>query len=748
MKRFKLIISFVLIVMILFPFSVLPVNASTYYDLVKDSKASENFTDDKVDVGCDSTQRRYTDYSQYNNYTIIDEQTVEVRATQHTTYAAKVPAILIVDGAFRPNDTNDFSFEVSVEGNLAGDAMVKLQPDNSFTLSSYGKDAISASITQEKTNFTYEDGVRINSPVSTMGYGEVQDMTAGLWFGTWNYNIRFLPIIDYDCYTWADDDYTTGQITGITELGKDKLETFGIMLFPEPNETDNYDGVKSISSEVSTLTRGIERTDCDIVIPKTLERIEDSVLGQSPFGFGTVNKVIFEKPSSLKYIGDYAFVCANIKEPIEIPASVEELGDHSLSEINGYMSNSAKYIYFSFEPGSQLKTIGKEAFRYANVTGKLILPDGLETIGEEAFAYCNYTEVVIPDSVTTIGDHAFEKRMVNGSSPAIKLNFPKNLTNWNEAFAYSTITQFSLPETVTSIPKNAFRSCSSLKQITIPSNVTRIGEYAFAYTAISKITIPNSVEYLGYSAFNGTNITELIIPDSVTEIGGFCYSGESSPVCNCKKLTSITIGKNTPNLDKFTFSTLENLTTVTLNGTENINDETFKQCKSLTTLIIKPGVKTIGLNAFLSCPKLTKVNFTGSINEWMQIDFADMYSDPTYITKNLYLNNSLVTSLTIPGWIDYIGGSGFDKGRCFAWTALTSAVIQDGATAINGYAFNNCSNLAYISIPQSITSIGSGAFQYCKKLTSVSLPSNITEIAPYTFSSSGLTAISIPFRYQ
>ncbi|MBQ6380237.1 MAG: leucine-rich repeat domain-containing protein [Clostridia bacterium] len=744
MKRFKLIISFVLIVMVVFPFSILPVNASSYYDLVKDSKASENFDDDKVNVGIDETQRRNTDYSVYNTYNIIGEQTVEVRATQHTTYTAKVPAILIVDGAFKPNDTNDFSFEVSVEGNIAGDAMVKLQPDNSFMLSSYGKDEIPASITQEKTKFTYEDGVRINNPVSTMGFGKVQNMTAGLWFGSWNYNIRLLPIVDYDCYTWADDDYTTGQITGITELGKDKLETFGIMLFPEPNEADNYDGVKSISSDVSALTKGIDRTDCDIVIPKTLERIEDSVGSQSPFGFGTVNKVIFEKPSSLKYIGNCAFTCANIKEPIEIPASVEELGTLALAEINGYLSNSSKYAYISFEQGSKLKTIGDQAFRYANVTGKLILPEGLETIGTEAFSYCNYSEIAIPDSVTTIENHAFSKRTANGTSPFLKLNFPANLTNWSEAFAYSAITQFVIPDTITIIPANAFKSCSNLTKITMSPNLTRIGGYAFAYTALSSVTIPDKVEYLGHSAFNGTKLTSLVLPDSINELGGSCNYGEESPVYNCKLLTSITIGKNTPNLDKFNFSSLTKLATITLNGTKNIASSAFARCAALTTLNINPGVETIGSNAFSGCSKLIKVNFTGTINEWFHISFENAGSDPTFITRALYLNNKPVTSITIPSWLENVGASYSEGNRCVAWTPLTSVVIEEGVSEINSGAFENCSNLTYIKLPQSLTRIGSNAFSYCSQLKSIVLPSDITEIESNTFSSSGLTSITIP----
>jgi len=742
-KKMKHLIAFMLIVMMIVPFSTFAANASTYYDLVTDSKASENFNDDKVNAGIDKTQKRSTEYNEYRQYNIVDEQTVIVTATQHTTYTAKVPAILIVDGAFKPNGTNNFSFQVSVEGNLAGDALVKLQPDNSFTLSSYGKEDIPASISQEKTKFTYADGVRIDNPVVSSGTGKVQNMTAGLWYGTWNYNIRFLPIVDYDCYTWADDDYTTGQITGITEIGKDKLETFGIMLFPEPNEADNYEGVTSISSDVSTLMREIERTDCDIVIPNTVERIEDSTLGNSPFGFAKANKIIFEKPSKIKYLGTYAFSCANIKEPIEIPSSVEEIAMHALSEINGYLMNVQTAVTFTFEEPSNLKTIGKEAFRYCNVTGKLVLPDGLKTIEESAFAYCAYTEIVLPDTVETIGRTAFERRLVNGTSPIIKLNFPSSLVNWDEAFEYSTIQTITLPSNLTAIPKNSFRGCTSLSSINIPSSVTRIGEYAFSNTALSSVTLPNNLEFLGSSSFGNTKLTSFVVPDSVNEIGGFCYSGESSPVYNCKKLTSITLGRNTP-LEKFNFKELENLTLVNIHGTKSISENAFRQCKKLETINIDPGVEYIEKGAFLVGSVLKKVNFNGSLEQWLNIELEDYTSDPTYSVKTLYLNNQAVKGITIPASVGIVGGKFSQVGRSFNWNTLTSVVIENGVTKIDSSAFSGCANLSYISIPESVVSIGSSAFEGCSSLAAINLPSGLTEIANYAFSKTSLKQITIP----
>ena len=69
----------------------------------------------------------------------------------------------------------------------------------------------------------------------------------------------------------------------------------------------------------------------------------------------------------------------------------------------------------------------------------------------------------------------------------------------------------------------------------------------------------------------------------------------------------------------------------------------------------------------------------------------------------------------------------------------------DRVTGIGEYAFQNCSSLTSVSIPESVTDIGTGAFLYCSALTSVDLPSGITTIAPGTFFwCTSLQSVAIP----
>lgn len=66
-------------------------------------------------------------------------------------------------------------------------------------------------------------------------------------------------------------------------------------------------------------------------------------------------------------------------------------------------------------------------------------------------------------------------------------------------------------------------------------------------------------------------------------------------------------------------------------------------------------------------------------------------------------------------------------------------------TAIAGYAFNGCSSLTNVTIPDSVTSIGHGAFSGCSGLMSVTIPDSVSFIGNYVFRGcSRLTSVTIP----
>ena len=66
-------------------------------------------------------------------------------------------------------------------------------------------------------------------------------------------------------------------------------------------------------------------------------------------------------------------------------------------------------------------------------------------------------------------------------------------------------------------------------------------------------------------------------------------------------------------------------------------------------------------------------------------------------------------------------------------------------TSIADYAFDDCTGLTSITIPNSVTEIGIYAFSSCTGLTSIVIPNSVTSIANYAFENcTGLTSVTIP----
>ena len=82
--------------------------------------------------------------------------------------------------------------------------------------------------------------------------------------------------------------------------------------------------------------------------------------------------------------------------------------------------------------------------------------------------------------------------------------------------------------------------------------------------------------------------------------------------------------------------------------------------------------------------------------------------------------------------------------HAFANKEITSVVLPDSFTFIDGYAFMNCRNLTSVVIPSNVNSIGDAAFWNCTSLTSISIPESVTFIGACAFAGcTGIQAIDV-----
>ena len=132
-----------------------------------------------------------------------------------------------------------------------------------------------------------------------------------------------------------------------------------------------------------------------------------------------------------------------------------------------------------------------------------------------------------------------------------------------EAFMYCfALESVNLPESVTYIGASAFNGCRSLCEINLPDGLTRIEERTFYYCeGLSNIKLPETVTYIGKNAFTRCAFTELTVPDHITYIGEYAFSG-------CKSLTTVYIPEGT-RVMRCVFNGCDSLETVVYGGTRD-----------------------------------------------------------------------------------------------------------------------------------------------------------------------------------
>ncbi|MBR4726705.1 MAG: leucine-rich repeat protein [Clostridia bacterium] len=112
----------------------------------------------------------------------------------------------------------------------------------------------------------------------------------------------------------------------------------------------------------------------------------------------------------------------------------------------------------------------------------------------------------------------------------------------------------------------------------------------------------------------------------------------------------------------------------------------------------------------------------------------------TRIDQNAFENCTRLTSVTMPESVVSIGSSAFS-----GCTGLTQVTIPDSVTSMGSSAFIDCTGLTHATIPDSVTSIEDEAFRNCLGLTSITFGKSVTHIGYEAFQGcTGLTSIMIP----
>ena len=229
---------------------------------------------------------------------------------------------------------------------------------------------------------------------------------------------------------------------------------------------------------------------------------------------------------SLRTIGKEAFYWCAFTGSLTIPEGVAEIADGAFSSLHQF--NRDGMFNGTLTLPSTLKTIGAEAFAYADFSGELLIPDGVTSIGANAFAECDGFggTLSLPDSVKTVGEWAFYQ-----CEGFTGLKLPAGLTKIEKlsfAFMAGLKTEVAIPEGVTEIGEGAFE-CSYMPSVRLPSTLKKIEKQAFMHAHnLTKITLPDGLETIGDEAFDGCRFKKaIVLPASIKSIGKKAFYGYS-----------------------------------------------------------------------------------------------------------------------------------------------------------------------------------------------------------------------------
>jgi hypothetical protein len=164
----------------------------------------------------------------------------------------------------------------------------------------------------------------------------------------------------------------------------------------------------------------------------------------------------------------------------------------------------------------------------------------------------------------------------------------------------------------------------------------------------------------------------------------------------------------------------------------------FFRKSTIHSITIPSTITRIGQDAFYFCESLENV-YISDLSAWCKIEFDGSRATPMYYASNLYLNNELLTDVTIPEDITQLADFTFHSCE-----SLTSVTVPKTATEIGYYSLSKCTNLSNITLPDGLKRIDECAFLGCTALEEITIPESVTEIGDHAFAACGLTTFTVP----
>ena len=522
-------------------------------------------------------------------------------------------------------------------------------------------------------------------------------------------------------------------------------------------------------------------------------------IGESAFANSTVTKVFLSE--GLVTIGAKAFYNCDKLTSLSIPSTVTEVASNAFD-------GSKLLTEFIFYPVTPPTITGTYTAPQLQKKAEIYIPDDAYDANSYSSAWGggNFTFEPLAKNKVLVGDLYYhfnlcsrQAEVRSGEYTFTSLTIPS--IAYYEDHAYS----------VTSIGKSAFRNVTNLKTVTLPEGMKVIGDGAFMQTSVTTLSLPSTLTTIGGYAFaylvdGKINITcnaveppvcgeqcfyllntansKLTVPvagydaykntEPWSAFGKIEYNDEFTQGDFTFKLNG---DAHTASLIAYNKSSAQTAVTIpneisvgkTTYAVTSIAEQVFANCTSITSVVIPDNVTAVGYKAFAGCTALSNVILPATIPTISAacfdnctslpvingIRYADyMLIAPLDKTKTTYTINAAtrliadyafygcdnMTLIVLPDNVEKIGYGAFYK--C---AALASVIWNNKLVTIGNSAFYECASLSSVSLPQTLKNIDQQAFAGCTSLQQVELREGLEEIGWRAFAKcSALQQIDLP----
>lgn len=414
--------------------------------------------------------------------------------------------------------------------------------------------------------------------------------------------------------------------------------------------------------------------------------------------------------SQVTEIAPNAFAYKGNIQRIIFPASLRKICFNAIYECGGLTE-------VTFAEG--LEEIDAEAFYRCPTLQTLLLPASVKSIGEAFVVNCQGIK-----SYQLVGTNRYYK-VIDGvlynADGTILIAYP----------AAADGESFAIPESVTRIGDYAFAYSVTLQSIHFSKRVTQLGRKAFySSTLAGPISIPSSIGVVPDSAFYQCDyITEMTFEEGVQKIG-------KDAISHCSRIERVSMPSTITELGEGCFSYMNSLLefrnymTTPLQGrsiffrTKKYNATLYVPAESVETY----KSQTTTWNAFKNYLSLEDNNQINPSSYKLEDDgrtlvawsgsetHIDMSQDKVLnrvrtIKAFTFLNKD-IKRIVLPEALETIGEGAFQNCE-----SLAEVVTNERLRSIGNRAFWNDFALQSFSFPQSIESVASDAFGYCTGLS-------------------------------